>query len=111
MGHPGINATDEQKINYSNHIRKLSKLEQGKIDLILIDGRFRVSCCLKCFDIINENTHILFDDFMNRPEYHIVLKYFDIIEKTNDNCMVCLKKKSDIVIDQKDILDYNLEEN
>lgn len=110
-GHSGINATDEQKINYSNHIRKLSKLEQEQIDLILIDGRFRVSCCLKCFDIINENTHILFDDFMNRPEYHIVLKYFDIIEKTSDNCMVCLKKKSDITIDEKDILDYNLEEN
>lgn len=110
-GHSGINATDEQKINYSNHITKLSKLEQEQIDLILIDGRFRVSCCLKCFDIINENTHILFDDFMNRPEYHIVLKYFDIIEKTNDNCMVCLKKKSDIVIDQKDILYYNLKED
>ena len=34
---PGKNATDIQKINYSNHIIKLSKEEQGSIDLVFID--------------------------------------------------------------------------
>ena len=53
-GVPGSKATKQQKINYSNHMINLSKEEQDKIDLILIDGRFRVACCLKCYDIINE---------------------------------------------------------
>jgi hypothetical protein len=33
---------------------------------------------------------IAFDDFLNRPYYHIVLDYYDIIEKTKDNSMVIL---------------------
>jgi hypothetical protein len=96
-GHPGKNATNIQKFNYSNQITKLSKEEQESIDLVFIDGRFRVACCLKCYNIIKENCLIAFDDFLDRPQYHIVLKYFDIIEKTQDNRMVILKKKQNTV--------------
>lgn len=92
-GRPGKNATDTQKKNYSSHIRKLSKEERDAIDLVFIDGRFRVACCLKCYDIIKEDCLIAFDDFLNRKQYHIVLEYFDIIEHTKDNRMVILKKK------------------
>ena len=38
----------------------------------------------------------VFDDFFNRPYYHIVLDYYNIIEKTQDNRMVVLKKKNNI---------------
>ena len=107
-GNPGKNATNIQKINYSNHITKLSKEEQDSIDLVLIDGRFRVACCLKCYDIIKDNCLIAFDDFLNRPLYHIVLKYFDIIEKTQDNRMVILKKKKNVNIPKKLIEEYEL---
>jgi hypothetical protein len=93
-GNPGKNATNIQKINYSNQITKLSKEEQDSIDLVFIDGRFRVACCLKCYDIIKDTCLIAFDDFLDRPQYHIVLEYFDIIEKTKDNRMVILKKKN-----------------
>jgi protein O-GlcNAc transferase len=107
-GDPGKNATDIQKKNYSNHIRELSKEEQDSIDLVLIDGRFRVACCLKCYDIIKDNCLIAFDDFLNRPHYHIVLEYFDILEKTEDNRMVILKKKMNINITQEIIDKYEL---
>ena len=73
-GNPGKEATNEQKINYSSHMGFLNKTQQKSLDLVLIDGRFRVACCLKCYDIINENCLIAFDDFLNRPQYHIVLK-------------------------------------
>jgi len=96
-GHPGKNATNIQKINYSNQMTKLSKEEQESIDLVFIDGRFRVACCLKCYNIIKDNCLIAFDDFLDRPYYHIVLEYFDIIEKTQDNRMVILKKKKNTV--------------
>tara|TARA_B100001094_G_scaffold75673_1_gene72067 strand:- start:858 stop:1565 length:708 start_codon:yes stop_codon:yes gene_type:complete len=92
-GIPGKNATDIQKQNYSNKIRNLSKEDKDTINLILIDGRFRVACCLKCYDIIKDDCLIAFDDFLNRKYYHTVLDYFDIVEKTIDNRMVILKKK------------------
>ena len=84
-------------INYSNHIRNITDEEQKSIDLVFIDGRFRVACCLKCFDVIREDCLIAFDDFLNRQEYHVVLKYYDIIEKTIDNRMVILQKKKNII--------------
>jgi predicted O-methyltransferase YrrM len=108
-GHPGKNATDIQKKNYSNQITKLSKEEQENIDLVFIDGRFRVACCLKCYDIIKDNCLIAFDDFLSRPKhYYIVLKYFDMIEKTKDNRMVILKKKKNVIIPKKLIEKYEL---
>ena len=107
-GNPGKHATNRQKINYSNHITYLSKEEQDSIDLVFIDGRFRVACCLKCYDVINDNCLIVFDDFLNRPNYHIVLKYFDIIEKTQDKRMVILKKKKNVNIPKELIEKYEL---
>jgi hypothetical protein len=110
-GNPGKDATDIQKINYSNHIIKLNKEEQNSIDLVLIDGRFRVACCLKCYDIIKDNCLIAFDDFLDRPQYHIVLDYFNIVEKTQDNRMVILEKKKNIYISQEVIKKYELIQN
>ena len=107
-GYPGENATNIQKLNYSNQITKLSKEEQDSIDLVLIDGRFRVTCCLKCYDIIKDTCLIAFDDFLGRPEYHIVLNYFDIIEITKDNRMVILKKKQNVNIPKELIEKYEL---
>jgi len=107
-GNPGKNCTNIQKINYSNHIRNLSKEEQDSIDLVLIDGRFRCACCMKCYDIIKDNCLIAFDDFFTRPHYHIVLHFFDIVEKTKDNGMVILRKKKKKNIPKKLIEKYEL---
>jgi hypothetical protein len=95
-GYPGQNSNPIQHKNYSDYIRNISKEEQEKIDLVFIDGRFRVACCLKCFDIINSDCFIAFDDFLNRIEYHIVLNFYNIIERTIDNRMVILQKKKNI---------------
>jgi hypothetical protein len=97
-GNPGVNATDAQKISYSDSINSLSKEEQDMIDLVLIDGRFRVACCLKCFDVIKDDCFILFDDFLNRKQYHVVLDYFNVVEQTRDNRLVVLQKKKDTTL-------------
>lgn len=93
-GYPGPNSTNEDKIQYSNIITTLENSD--KLDLILIDGRFRVACCLKCFNKINDNCLIVFDDFLDRPQYHVVLDYYEIIEKTTSESLVILRKKTDI---------------
>ena len=85
--------------DYSNVISNIRKETANLLDLILIDGRFRVACALKCHSVINDNCKIIFDDFLNRKQYHIVLNYYDIIDKTIDNRMVVLKKKKNKVPD------------
>jgi hypothetical protein len=104
-GNPGPNSTKNQHINYSNQILFLDKNKIKDIDFILIDGRFRVACCLKCFDVITNNCFIAFDDFLNRSYYHIVLNYYDIIKQTNDNRMVILQKKKDCKFIPKEIIE------
>lgn len=41
-------------------------------DLILIDGRFRTPCFLYSLLHCKNGTRILWDDYLNRPEYHSV---------------------------------------
>lgn len=41
-------------------------------DLILIDGRFRVHCFLETLLRAQKGTRVIFDDYANRPWYHIV---------------------------------------
>lgn len=94
LGNPGPSATTEQKKAYSDKIYSIS----DQIDLILIDGRFRVACCLKCYNEINDDCVILFDDFLHRKHYHVVLDYYKIVEKTSDNIMVVLRKKPGLKI-------------
>ena len=103
-GYPGPNSTHAQHANYSNYMINLTESDQKSIDLILIDGRFRVACCLKCFDIIDPTCLIAFDDFLDRPQYHVVLDYYDVIEKTNDNRMVILQKKNHVNLIPKELI-------
>ena len=93
-GYPGKESNIIDWIKYSNVITTLDNHFLSKLNFILIDGRFRVACCLKCYSYINDNCLIIFDDFLNRPYYHIVLDYFEIIDKTSDEKMVVLKKKN-----------------
>ena len=93
FGHPGPNSNKNDWVKYSNFIVDLGINKSTMIDLILIDGRFRVACCLKCFDVINENCFIAFDDFLNRNYYHVVLDFYDIFDKREER-MVILKKKN-----------------
>lgn len=107
-GYPSGLCLKTDLINYSEHIRNLSDEERSKIDLVMIDGRFRVACCLKCFDIINDECYIIFDDFLNRKNYHIILVYYEIVEKTEDKRMVVLRKKNNVSIPDELIKKYEL---
>jgi hypothetical protein len=59
----------------------------------LIDGRFRVACALKAFSVISDTCVVLFDDFLNRPQYHIVLEFYEVVEQTTEKVMAVLRKK------------------
>ena len=107
-GYPSKSCDKSNLINYSEYIRNLSVEERSKIDLVMIDGRFRVACCLKCFNIITDSCYIAFDDFLIRKKYHIILVYYEIVEKTEDKRMVILRKKKNISIPDELIKKYEL---
>lgn len=70
--------------DYSAYIFK--KIDTSKIDLVLVDGRFRVACVLQTIMNCSENIglKILIHDFYNRPHYHGVLKYLSEIDKADN---------------------------
>ena len=107
-GYPSRRCLKSNLINYSEHIRNLCVEERSNIDLVMVDGRFRVACCLKCFDVINDDCYIIFDDFLNRKNYHIILVYYEIVEKTEDKRMVILRKKKNVSIPPDLIKNYEL---
>ena len=53
----------------------------GGADVVLIDGRFRVACFLTCLKFAARGAKLIFDDYTNRPEYHLVEEYVYPIEK------------------------------
>lgn len=108
LGYPGPNSKKEDWINYSSHMSFLGDEELKVVDLVLIDGRFRVACCLKCFDLVNSDCFIAFDDFLNRPQYHVILNYYEIIEQSSDNIMVILKKKTGVTVPRELIEQYEV---
>ena len=67
-GRPKSYEYRDQFIDYISNVWSFNK----KADVILIDGRFRVACFL--YSLINAkiNSIIIFDDYNNRPYYHIV---------------------------------------
>jgi len=101
-GHPGESCSPIDMKKYSDI--KIS----SDTDLVLIDGRFRVACCLKIFKQINDNCIIVFDDFLNRKYYHDILNYYNIIDKTENNSLVILKKKNDIIPSDDIISKYEI---
>jgi len=72
----------KKKIN--NYIKSINKhlTKKTQLKMILIDGRFRVACCLNLLNfreiIIKKKIIILLDDFIKRPHYKVLNNYFRI---------------------------------
>ena len=91
-GNPGSKSTYDDWVRYSRALENLSSEAALEIDLFMIDGRFRVACLLNAFARMSDAALVMFDDFLNRPFYHIVLDYFEIVERGRR--MVVLKKRA-----------------
>lgn len=83
------------------HVNKVIKytsiinlVDINSIDTILVKGRFRVGCLLSIFDYIKDTTIILVDDYRDRKHYHVLEKYYDIVDRIDR--MIIFKKKSKV---------------
>jgi len=110
-GYP-INDCDKTNwVSYSNIVHVLNQNLLSILDLILIDGRFRIACILKLYNYINYNCIILFNNFFDRIEYSIILEYYDVIENSEDNSMAVLKKKINNSPNEDIIKNYEYDHN
>ncbi len=89
-GYPISSSKQECFLNYT----QLYTQKVPTPSIVLIDGRFRVACILSL--LLNMNTNddlvILFHDFWNREDYHIVLKYLEVIDRADSLGVFKFKK-------------------
>lgn len=70
-----------------------------KFNKVLIDGRARKYCAKFIYSIIDDDTIVIIHDY-NRPDYQLVEKYYDVIERLDEGQgIVALKKKKEIIED------------
>jgi hypothetical protein len=102
-GHPSANCPESRKREYSQMVKNF---DLSDVNLVLIDGRFRVACALHIHSLISNDTDVLFDDFEDRLEhYSIVLNYYDVITRVDR--MIHLRRK-DVLIPTEIIEKYEL---
>lgn len=92
----------EASYTWDAYYKKIwEKIELGKkqVDVIFIDGRFRVCCCLysvlKLLEHNWKNTTLLIHDFWRRKEYHSVLEFLEEIKSVRNLAHFKLRKNID----------------
>ena len=77
-----------------------------KPDLVLIDGRFRVLCFLTSINFAPIGTKIIFDDYTNRPFYHIAEEFLKIKDTRGRQALFVVDERSKKLIDENVILEF-----
>lgn len=79
-------------INYHTKIFELPIINT-QFDVVIIDGRFRVSCFLNSLNYIAPPFIIIFDDYFSRREYQIIESFkLDLLERVDDCAVFYVKK-------------------
>tara|TARA_B110000495_G_C22837164_1_gene488298 strand:+ start:66 stop:683 length:618 start_codon:yes stop_codon:yes gene_type:complete len=95
VGEWGMPIDDSKKENFIKYCENIWKQDYNP-DLILIDGRFRVCCFLISLKYADENVSIIFDDYNNRPYYHIVEEFVKPIQSYDRQALFKVPSKNSI---------------
>lgn len=75
------------------HQQIWQSVNSEKLDFILIDGRFRLACACQALLHCPQRPLLLVHDFSERPGYHAILAFADILESAG--ATVVLRQKPD----------------
>lgn len=64
--------------------------------VVLVDGRFRVACFLTAVLRATPGTTIIFDDYLDRPHYHIVEEIVPRAELCGRQCRFVVPKREEL---------------
>ena len=91
-----------KNLNISNYSKLIFKKFENDYDFVFIDGIARVACALQIILNCKPDIKILIHDFNNRPYYHILYKYLDIIYAIDTFALFSIKEDIDIEEIKKD---------
>ena len=77
-----------------------------KPDLVVIDGRFRILCFLTSIKFASIGTKIIFDDYTNRPFYHVAEEFLKIKDTCGRQALFEVDKRSKKLIDESVISEF-----
>jgi hypothetical protein len=81
--------------SYSSYFSVFSTNSIRSVDLVFIDGRFRVAVAMKCFLEIDSEFSLVIDDYFSREEYHSIEVFLGPpSEKINDSAVFHVKEKN-----------------
>ena len=77
-----------------------------KPELVLIDGRFRILCFLTSIMFAPIGTKIIFDDYINRPFYHIAEDFLKIQDTCGRQALFEVDSSSKKLVDESVISEF-----
>lgn len=83
-GHPKNTEKIHNWPNYFHGPWKVVRQKGLEPDTVLIDGRFRVSCFLYSLGNLQPGATIVWDDYLYRPEYHVVEQILKPVRLADD---------------------------
>ena len=75
-------------------------------DLVVIDGRFRILCFLTSIKFASIGTKIIFDDYTNRPFYHVAEEFLKIKDTCGRQALFEVDERSKKLIDESVISEF-----
>ena len=101
-GYPITYAKRKYFFNYANNFYK----KNYKPDLVLIDGRLRVFCFLTTLRHAPIGTKIIFDDYTNRPIYHVAEEFSPLLDKCGRQALFEVNSKAKNAINNETLLSF-----
>lgn len=87
-----------QKSQVQTYIDFVDVLEIEKFDKVLVDGRGRGWCAEKVLKYLKEDSIVFIHDYWQRPQYHIVEKWYDVVGYVKEGqSIVMLKPKKEVL--------------
>jgi hypothetical protein len=82
--------------------------QDRKPDTVLVDGRFRVCCFLTILKFADVGTKIIFDDYTDRPQYHLIEEYLKREDEFGRQAIFTVPEKSklDLVKIDQEIINF-----
>lgn len=77
------------------HQQVWDSLNSATLDLVFIDGRFRLACACQAILRCAQRPPLLIHDFSCRPQYHPILEFADVLDQAGTTVVIQQKPDSD----------------
>lgn len=95
LGDWGYPRTYEKRDDFHKYVESIWTKE-NKPELVLIDGRFRVCCFLYSLIHGSPGTKVIFDDYTNRPNYHVIEEFITPLKTNGRQALFVVPETLDI---------------